>query len=90
MTPKDQAILSNPAADAPLELKKPPQSLAAPTPAAVSADSSAESIPAPTVAPDNKEEDELPKRDKDKDGKEDKTKGPASIKVALLNSFNSN
>ncbi|XP_037534649.1 RNA-binding protein 6, partial [Nematolebias whitei] len=83
MTPKDQAILSNPAADAPLELKKPPQSsaAAAPAPAAVSSDSSAESIPAPTAASDNKEEDELPKRDKEKDGKEDKAKSPAAVKI---------
>ncbi|XP_013887965.1 RNA-binding protein 5 isoform X3 [Austrofundulus limnaeus] len=87
MTPKDQAILSNPAADAPLEMKKPPQPLAAaapapaPAPPAVSASSSAESVPAPTVAPDIREDDESPKKDKEKEGKEDKVKSLAAVKI---------
>ncbi|XP_017263851.1 RNA-binding protein 6 isoform X2 [Kryptolebias marmoratus] len=83
MTPEDQAILSNPAADAPLEMKrpsKPPQPFAA-APAAVSGCGSAESVPAATVALDSKDEDESPKKDKEKDGKDDRPKSLAAVKI---------
>lgn len=81
MTAEDQAILSNPAADAPLEMKKP--SLP-PHPAAVAAGahmSAAE--PTSTTTPEKKEDDDSTKKDKEKDIKEEKPRSLAAVKVAL-------
>uniref|UniRef100_A0A3Q0RF42 RNA binding motif protein 6 n=1 Tax=Amphilophus citrinellus TaxID=61819 RepID=A0A3Q0RF42_AMPCI len=84
MTAEDQAILSNPAADAPLEMKKPsvpPQASTAPVPAPVSASSSTpESVSASTAASDKKEEDDSAKKDKEKD-KEEKPRSLAAVKI---------
>lgn len=71
MTAEDQAILSNPAADAPLELKKPsapPQATDLPTPAGVGA--------APEAASEKKDEDDPSKKDR-----EEKPKSLAAVKV---------
>ncbi|KAF7207915.1 RNA-binding protein 5 isoform X3 [Nothobranchius furzeri] len=79
MTAEDQAILSNPAADAPLEMKKPsepPQASTAAAPVSVSAENSTEAGLASTAAPDKKEDDESPKKDK-----EDKPRSIAAVKI---------
>uniref|UniRef100_A0A1A8KUP6 RNA binding motif protein 6 n=1 Tax=Nothobranchius kuhntae TaxID=321403 RepID=A0A1A8KUP6_NOTKU len=79
MTAEDQAILSNPAADAPLEMKKPsepPQASTAAAPVSVSAENSTEAGLASTAAPDKKEDDEFPKKDK-----EDKPRSIAAVKI---------
>lgn len=81
MTAEDQAILSNPAADAPLEMKKPsapPQASTAPVPAPGSAAGSTPD-PASASASDKKEEDDSAKREKDK---EDKPRSLAAVKVS--------
>lgn len=87
MTAEDQAILSNPAADAPLEMKKPSET--SPTTGALPllpvsvTDASSESVPASTAASDKKEDDDLAKKDKEKDNKEEKPRSLAAVKVAL-------
>ncbi|XP_040889752.1 RNA-binding protein 6 isoform X2 [Toxotes jaculatrix] len=78
MTAEDQAILSNPAADAPLEMKKPSVPPTG-TPAAVHT-SSTEPVPTSTAAPEKKEDDDSGKKDKEKD-KEDKPKSLAAVKI---------
>lgn len=83
MTAEDQAILSNPAADAPLELKKPsavPQATDLPTPAVV-AGGALEGVYAPTAASEKKDEDDASKKDK-----EEKPKSIAAVKVRLFGS----
>lgn len=82
MTAEDQAILSNPAADAPLEMKKPsapPQASAAPV--AGSADGSDGSVQSLSVVPERKEDEDSPR--KDKDGKDEKPRSLAAVKVAF-------
>ncbi|KAM9361658.1 RNA-binding protein 10 [Symphorus nematophorus] len=88
MTAEDQAILSNPAADAPLEMKKtaamPPVTAAAVTAAAVApvpvsaASAAPESVPtsAAAAAPEKKEEDDSAKKDKD-----EKPRSLAAVKI---------
>ncbi|XP_029006943.1 RNA-binding protein 6 isoform X2 [Betta splendens] len=81
MTAEDQAILSNPAADAPLEMKKP--SLAdhtaeAPPPFHTSANAGLESV---SGSSEKKEDDDPLKRDKEKDNKDDKPKSLAAVKI---------
>ncbi|KAM7402245.1 hypothetical protein PAMP_017502 [Pampus punctatissimus] len=82
MTAEDQAILSNPAADAPLEMKKPsllPHNTGGLAPVSVSPGSSAsESIPSATGT-EKKEDDDSTK--KDKDNKEEKPKSLAAVKI---------
>lgn len=81
MTAEDQAILSNPAADAPLEMKKPSVSLQASTvPAPVSAASSAQEPGSVSGAAPDKEGDDSAKKDKEKD-KEEKPRSLAAVKV---------
>lgn len=78
MTAEDQAILSNPAADAPLELKKPsapPQATESPTPV-LAAGGASETVSTPTAAPEKKDEDDPSKKDK-----EEKPKSLAAVKV---------
>lgn len=78
MTAEDQAILSNPAADAPLELKKPsapPQATESPTPV-LGAGGASETISTPTAASEKKDEDDPSKKDK-----EEKPKSLAAVKV---------
>ncbi len=87
MTAEDQAILSNPAADAPLEMKKPqsvpPLTTAAQAPALASA---ASSIPEPvstsTAASEKKDDDDSAKKDK-----EEKPRSLAAVKVALQSQY---
>lgn len=83
MTVEDQAILSNPAADAPLEMKKPslpPLTAAPPPPVPVSAASSdPEPVPtSSTAALEKKDDDDSTKKDKD-----EKPRSLAAVKVAL-------
>ncbi|XP_041835619.1 RNA-binding protein 6 isoform X2 [Melanotaenia boesemani] len=82
MTAEDQAILSNPAADAPLEMKKPsiPPQPSAATPAVPvsAATSTPEAVPAPAAGPDKKDDDDSAKKDKDK---EEKPKSLAAVKI---------
>ncbi|XP_029358307.1 RNA-binding protein 6 [Echeneis naucrates] len=73
MTAEDQAILSNPAADAPLEMKKP--SASPHTAAAVT--SATETVP----TSEKKDEDDSTKKDKEKDSKEEKPKSLAAVKI---------
>lgn len=81
MTAEDQAILSNPAADAPLEMKKP--STAAPMTDALmpvlpsAASSGSDSLPTSAQTSEKKEDDDSAKKDK-----EDKPKSLAAVKVA--------
>ncbi|XP_015250144.1 PREDICTED: RNA-binding protein 6-like isoform X1 [Cyprinodon variegatus] len=82
MTAEDQAILSNPAADAPLEMKKPsapPQASAAPV--AGSTENSAGSVQSLTACVEKKDGEESPKKDKEKDGKDDKPRSIAAVKI---------
>lgn len=82
MSAEDQAILSNPAADAPLELKKPsapPQASALPV--ADSADGSGGSVQSLTVVPERKEDEDSPKKDREKDGKDEKPRSLAAVKI---------
>ncbi|KAJ0023875.1 hypothetical protein NQD34_003774 [Periophthalmus magnuspinnatus] len=74
LTVGDQAILSNPAADAPLEMKKPPPNphithVPHPTPAPAP--------PAPALPPNDTKEEEEAK----KDGKDEKPKSRAAVKI---------
>lgn len=81
MTAEDQAILSNPAADAPLEMKKPPLAdhmSGDPPPLHTSAaNSGLDSF----SASEKKEDDDSAK--KDKDNKDEKPRSLAAVKVAL-------
>lgn len=84
MTVEDQAILSNPAADAPLEMKKsplvPPLTTEDLAPVPVSAASSApEPVPTSTATPEKKDDEE----DSAKKDKEEKPRSLAAVKVAL-------
>ncbi|KAK2915155.1 hypothetical protein Q8A73_005749 [Channa argus] len=85
MTAEDQAILSNPAADAPLEMKKPsePSHMTdAPTSVHTSvASSGPDSVESSTATPDKKEDDDTAKKDKEKDNKEEKPKSLAAVKI---------
>lgn len=84
MTAEDQAILSNPAADAPLEMKKPsvsPQASTVPVP--VSAASSAQEPGSASAAAPDKEGDDSSKKDKEKD-KEEKPRSLAAVKVSVM------
>lgn len=84
MTAEDQAILSNPAADAPLEMKKPSVSLqASMVPAPVSAASSAQEPGSVSGAAPDKEGDDSAKKDKEKD-KEEKPRSLAAVKVSVM------
>lgn len=81
MTAEDQAILSNPAADAPLDMKKPssasPVTAASPATLPDSAASpAAESVSTPTAAPEKKDDDDPSKKDKD-----EKPRSLAAVKV---------
>ncbi|XP_028302905.1 RNA-binding protein 6 isoform X2 [Gouania willdenowi] len=85
MTAEDQAILSNPAADAPLEMRKPSETSSLSTDeAAVPAAApsiAAEAAPPPAEADERNDDDDSSKRDKEKDGKEDKPKSLAAVKI---------
>ncbi|XP_047439014.1 RNA-binding protein 6 isoform X2 [Mugil cephalus] len=79
MTAEDQAILSNPAADAPLEMKKssvPPEASSAPVVPVPGADAPLDS----TATTDKKEDDDAARKDKEKD-KDDKPKSLAAMKI---------
>ncbi|KAF7668509.1 hypothetical protein LDENG_00007070 [Lucifuga dentata] len=93
MTAEDQAILSNPAADAPLEMKKPsdpkplpatvtctPVPAAAPITSTAVANSAPESVPS-SAAAENKEDEDPAKKDKEKDNKEEKPRSLAAVKI---------
>lgn len=76
MTAADQAILSNPAADAPLEMRNasvPPASGASPAPFPGSASEAAQT---PSPAVDKKDDDDSSKKDK-----EEKPRSLAAVKV---------
>ncbi|XP_047203373.1 RNA-binding protein 6 isoform X3 [Girardinichthys multiradiatus] len=82
MTAEDRAILSNPAADAPLEMKKPsapPEDSAALV--AGSAESCGGSVQSLTAVSEKKEDEESPKKDKEKDSKDEKPRGLAAVKI---------
>ncbi|XP_071374049.1 RNA-binding protein 5 isoform X1 [Centroberyx affinis] len=92
MTAEVQAILSNPAADAPLEMKKPSEPKPAhtvvptlaphqtPPPALGSAPNpTPESVPNSASTPEKREEDDSAK--KDKDNKEEKPRSLAAVKI---------
>ncbi|KAL7408014.1 hypothetical protein ABVT39_016849 [Epinephelus coioides] len=85
MTAEDQAILSNPAADAPLEMKKasvPPNTAAAPAADATSdAGTAAEPVTTSSAAPERKDDDDSAKRDKEKDNKDEKPRSLAAVKI---------
>lgn len=91
MTVEDQAILSNPAADAPLEMKKPsapPLTGAAPAPVPVSAASFAlEPFLTSTAALEKKDDDDSAKKDREKDNKDEKPRSLAAVKVALQSRY---
>ncbi|XP_019957198.1 RNA-binding protein 5 isoform X1 [Paralichthys olivaceus] len=72
MTAEDQAILANPAADAPLEMKKPSESSA---PEAVDM-SASDSVATSTGTPEKKDDDDAAKKDK-----EDKPRSLAAVKI---------
>lgn len=82
MTAEDQAILSNPAADAPLELKKPtapPQATEVPTASGAplaAAGATPEAVGTPTAATEKNDEDDPSKKDR-----EEKPKSLAAVKV---------
>ncbi|CAJ1050603.1 RNA-binding protein 6-like isoform X1 [Xyrichtys novacula] len=90
MTAEDQAILSNPAADAPLEMKKaaaPPPPIAIPVSVPASPTMAAAAPPAAvpvseavtlTPSSEKKEEEELPRKDKEKD---EKPRSLAAVKI---------
>ncbi|XP_029907073.1 RNA-binding protein 6 isoform X2 [Myripristis murdjan] len=94
MTAEVQAILSNPAADAPLEMKKPSDpssshagaSTVVPHQSVASAPVSAtsltpDSVPTSASAPEKREDDDLVKKDKEKDSKEEKPRSLAAVKI---------
>lgn len=75
MTAADQAILSNPAADAPLEMRNSSvPTTSEPSPAPFGSASDAAQTPSPAV--DKKDEDDLAKKDK-----EEKPRSLAAVKV---------
>lgn len=77
MTAEDQAILLNPAADAPLEMKKPPtlsHTPAAPPPPVTGV--APEPVPITAAPQDKKEEEDSAKKDKD-----EKPKSRAAVKI---------
>ncbi|KAM6927830.1 RNA-binding protein 5 [Xenentodon cancila] len=82
MTAEDQAILSNPAADAPLEMKKPsvpPEASASLTAGPGSGSSSTpEGVSTSTTPTDKKDDDDAGKKDKDKD---EKPRSLAAVKI---------
>ncbi|XP_059185201.1 RNA-binding protein 6 isoform X2 [Centropristis striata] len=81
MTAEDQAILSNPAADAPLEMKKalmPPNNGAAPALVPIPDTGSAPDPGSSSAGPEKKDEDDS-KKDKEKDG--DKPRSLAAVKI---------
>ncbi|CAL8338209.1 unnamed protein product [Merluccius merluccius] len=81
MTAEVQAILSNPAADAPLEMKKPSEGGAA-QPQVPDPDPSAALVvaaPAPSTSPTLTPEEESARREKD--GKEEKPRSLAAVKI---------
>lgn len=88
MTAEDQAILSNPAADAPLEMKKPStaaQMTDGLMPVHTSAASSGpDSVLTSTAMTEKKDDDDSAKKDKEKDNKEEKPRSLAAVKVAQL------
>ncbi|KAG7244688.1 hypothetical protein INR49_029707 [Caranx melampygus] len=77
MTAEDQAILSNPAADAPLEMKKP----SLPPNTAAAHMSAPEPVPTSTTTPEKKDDDDSTKKDKEKDNKEEKPRSLAAVKI---------
>lgn len=79
MTAEDQAILSNPAADAPLEMKKP----SLPPNTGAAAASAPEPLPASSATPEKKEDDDASKKDKERDNKDEKPRSLAAVKVTL-------
>lgn len=83
MTAEDQAILSNPAADAPLEMKKaldPPDAAEDPeAPPLSDAGSAADSLAASSSAAPERKDDDDSKKDKDSE----KPRSLAAVKVAL-------
>ncbi|KAG7494110.1 RNA-binding protein 6-like isoform X2 [Solea senegalensis] len=79
MTAEDQAILSNPAADAPLEMKKPSVTPSTPADLVAANTSALEPDPVSAATPEKKEDDDSAK--KDKDNKEDKPKSLAAVKI---------
>ncbi|KAM4613574.1 RNA-binding protein 5 isoform 2-T2 [Polymixia lowei] len=87
MTAEVQAILSNPAADAPLEMKKPCESkpphstLPVPPQAPVPSSASALDPNLESLASEKREEEDPAKRDKEKDGKEEKPRSLAAVKI---------
>lgn len=80
MTAADQAILSNPAADAPLEMKKntpvPPNTTGSPVSTSDSSASAASESAPGLLAVDKKDDDDSSKKDK-----EEKPRSLAAIKV---------
>ncbi|XP_040015436.1 RNA-binding protein 6 isoform X2 [Xiphias gladius] len=81
MTAEDQAILSNPAADAPLDMKK-PSVLPNTTPALAAGHMSAmEPGSTSTATPEKKDDDDSAKKDKEKDNKEEKPRSLAAVKI---------
>ncbi|XP_054866722.1 RNA-binding protein 6 isoform X1 [Amphiprion ocellaris] len=81
MTAEDQAILSNPAADAPLEMKKPvpPQASTAPSAVPVPAVGPPSELATTSIAaPDKREDDDSAKKDKEKD---EKPRSLAAVKI---------
>ncbi|KAM9859430.1 RNA-binding protein 5 isoform 2-T2 [Aulostomus maculatus] len=81
MTAEVQAILSNPAADAPLEMKKPSVPPLTTTAPAQSPASAAGSNSEAVQNPDKKDDEDPAKKDKEKEGKEDKPKSLAAVKI---------
>ncbi|XP_031157366.1 RNA-binding protein 6 isoform X2 [Sander lucioperca] len=83
MTAEDQAILSNPAADAPLEMKKAlasPDTAAAPVLVPISdAGSAPAPVPSSSSAPERKDDDDDSKKDKEKDN--EKPRSLAAVKI---------
>lgn len=80
MTAEDQAILSNPAADAPLEMKKP--LVPSEGSGLVSAASNTtDGVPASAESTDKKEDDDTGKKEKDKD---EKPRSLAAVKVVFM------
>ncbi|XP_042363166.1 RNA-binding protein 6 isoform X3 [Plectropomus leopardus] len=85
MTAEDQAILSNPAADAPLEMKK--VSGSTNTAAALAQDpipdaaSALEPVQTSSAAPEKKDEEDSAKKEKEKDNKEEKPRSLAAVKI---------
>ncbi|XP_035487402.2 RNA-binding protein 6 isoform X2 [Scophthalmus maximus] len=82
MTAEDQAILSNPAADAPLEMKKPSETpLTEEAPAAAHLSAPESVLASAATTPEKKEDDDAAKKDKEKDNKDEKPKSLAAVKI---------